>query len=106
MVVFGAVALGHHLVLERDTKDVDLALALEADALERLLVPLGWSRDRFAAQRWNGPDAFRADVLPVTEADIGRGSIQFEDGARAMSLVGFDLVYAHAGLAVLVAPGR
>lgn len=93
VVVVGAAALGHHLPLLRDTKDVDLALAVAADEIEPMLVALGWTRDRNEVQRWNGPAGFRADVVPAAPELIRLGEVRLDGGARRMSLVGFDLAF-------------
>lgn len=96
VVVVGATALGHHLPLPRDTKDVDLAMAVAVDEVAPLMATVGWTHDPKELQRWNGPAAFRADVVPASPDLVRRGEVRLDDGARSMSLVGFDLVFQHA----------
>ena len=96
LVVIGAVALGHHLPLQRTTADVDIALVVTPGDTEALLTSLGWRRDERIAQRWYGAAEFRADVLPATRELIELGSVTLDDDHKTMSLVGFDLAIAHA----------
>lgn len=96
VVVVGATALGYHLPLPRDTKDVDLAVAVAVDEVPPLMAAVGWTRDPDEIQRWNGPGAFRADVVPASDELVERGEVRLDAGARCMSLVGFDLVFRHA----------
>ena len=96
VVVVGAAALGHHLPLDRDTKDIDLALAVEQNEVAPLMARVCWEPDRREAQRWNGPDAFRVDIVPATPALIRAGKVQLAGGHHTLSLVGFDLAYEYA----------
>ena len=105
VVVVGAAALGHHLPLDRDTKDIDLALAVEVDEVQPLMARMGWEPDRREAQRWNGPDAFRVDIVPATPGLIRAGEVRLAGGDHTLSLVGFDLAYEHAELADLPGTG-
>lgn len=95
LVLVGAVALGHHLPLQRTTADVDLALVMWPDDIVPLLTTLGWRRDEHMRQRWYGPAHFRADIIPATQELVAAGSVQIDEGAT-MSLVGFDLAFDHA----------
>lgn len=100
-VLIGAVALSHHVALERKTNDVDLALVVAPAELDAILTSLDWTRDASITHRWHGPDSFRADVLPATPELIRAGSVTFERDTRTMSLVGFDLALEHASEVVL-----
>lgn len=64
--VIGAVAIGHHLVLPRQTRDVDLVIELGEEELTELLTGLAWKRDPRQQQRWTGGGNFVADVLPAS----------------------------------------
>ncbi|MCK6572655.1 nucleotidyl transferase AbiEii/AbiGii toxin family protein [Myxococcota bacterium] len=96
VVVVGATALGYHLPLPRDTKDVDLAVAVAVDDVPTLMAAVGWARDPDEVQRWNGPEAFRVDVVPASAELVEQGEVRLDAGAHRMSLVGFDLVFRHA----------
>jgi predicted nucleotidyltransferase len=102
VVVIGAAALGHHIELTRTTRDVDLAVAVELDAIADLVEPLGWTRDPKVPIRWHGPDGFHADVLPATPDVLEKGEVRFEHADRAMNLLGFDLAFEHATEVALV----
>lgn len=95
LVLVGAVALGHHLPLQRTTADVDLALVVSPADIAPLLTTLGWRRDEHMRQRWYGPAHFRADIIPATQELVAAGSVQIDEGAT-MSLLGFDLAFDHA----------
>lgn len=95
-VLIGAAALGHHVPLRRKTNDVDLALVVAPADIEPMLASLDWTRDPVIQQRWFGPNNFRADVLPATPDLIRAAAVPFDDDARTMSLVGFDLALEHA----------
>lgn len=95
-VVIGAAAVGHYVKLDRATGDVDLAIVIAPNQLDTLLAPLGWTRHPRMLQRWNGPDGFKADVLPATAELIQAGRVLLDGDSRVMSLLGFDLVLEHA----------
>lgn len=50
--VIGAVAIGHHVVLPRKTRDADLVIELGGEELTELLTGLAWKRDPRHQQRW------------------------------------------------------
>jgi hypothetical protein len=52
VVVIGAVAVGHHIPLARETGDVDLAIVAEEAVVEAILTGADWVRERGATQRW------------------------------------------------------
>ncbi|MBL8722181.1 MAG: nucleotidyl transferase AbiEii/AbiGii toxin family protein [Myxococcales bacterium] len=95
VVLIGAAALGLHVELPRTTVDVDLVMVLQSDAFDSIAEALGWSQDPRLPIRFHGRDGFRADVLSITLDDLQRDAIEFADD-RTMSLLGFDLVLAHA----------
>ncbi len=96
LVAIGAAALAHHIPLSRITSDVDLALVVSPVELPALLEGMGWRRDPRVEHRWYGDGGFVTDVLPATPELIAAGGIAFEGGGRVMSLVGYDLAFAHA----------
>lgn len=95
LVLIGAAALGCHVPLPRTTGDIDIAVVLAPTELERVLEPLGWRRDPRALQRWHGPGAVVADLLPATADLVAAGEIRFDGDDVTMSLVGFDLALRH-----------
>jgi hypothetical protein len=68
--VIGAVAIGHHVALPRQTHDVDLVVELGGDELTELLTGLAWKRDPRHQQRWTARGNFVADVLPATPTSV------------------------------------
>lgn len=95
-VLIGAAALGHHVTLARTTSDVDIALAVAPAEIAAMLTNLGWRQHATVEHRWEGAHGFRADVLPATQELIDAGVVKLDGDSRVMSLVGFDLAFAHA----------
>lgn len=52
VVVIGAVAVGHHIPLARETGDVDLAIVAEEAVVDAILTGADWVREKSAKQRW------------------------------------------------------
>lgn len=101
LVLIGAAALGFHIALPRTTADIDLAVVLAPSELERVLAPLGWRRDPRLLQRWHGPGAVLADLLPASQELVAAGEVRFDGDDVSMSLVGFDLALRHTIIAPL-----
>lgn len=91
VVMIGATALLHHVPIDRETKDVDLVLAVELDELAPVLEPLSWRRHAHQLQRWIHRNGVIADVLPASPSLIAKSKVVFAEGFE-MSLVGFDLL--------------
>lgn len=104
-VLIGAAALGHHVTLARTTSDVDIALVVAPTEIVAMLTSLGWRQHTTVEHRWDGPHGFRADVLPATPELIDAGAVKLDGESRVMSLVGFDLAFAHATEVELPGPG-
>ena len=51
VVVIGAVAVGHHIPLARETGDVDLATVAEETEVKAILTAANWVREKNAKQR-------------------------------------------------------
>jgi predicted nucleotidyltransferase len=94
--VIGAVAIGHHVPLPRQTRDVDLVIELGGEELTQLLTGLAWKPDPRHLQRWTGRGNFVADVLPATPTSVAAGRRAPDGKDIAMSFAGFDLLFEHA----------
>lgn len=95
-VVIGAIAVGHHVDLERKTSDVDLALVAAPGDVDAILRDFGWTRDPKIRQRWVDAQGMRVDVIPTTPELIETGRVRFDDDEKELCLVGFDLALNHA----------
>lgn len=114
-VIIGAVAIGVWMPDDRRlTEDVDVAVALDADAFtslaERLTIR-GWRRDARWEPRWLSAHGARVDLLPVGVRARQVQQIVWARAETVMRVVGYDHVFAHAvahdlaaGLRVRVAP--
>lgn len=94
VVLVGAAALQCHLELSRPTYDIDLAVVVEPDLMHLHLQALGWRQSPRMSYRWQHANGTWLDVIPATPALLARGSVNL-DGAE-LTLLGFDLVLAHA----------
>lgn len=96
-ILIGALALGSHIdLIHRHTDDLDLAVAVSPDAFPGALGERpGWSRDAYIEHRFLGPGRQTVDVIPAGPEAVARGAIEWS-GGRQMSLIGFDLAFAHA----------
>jgi predicted nucleotidyltransferase len=96
VVVIGAVAVGHHIPLARETGDVDLAIVAEEAVVEAILIGADWVRERGATQRWRHEESESiVDVLPATSRILRDGRLRFDGDGRELSMVGFDLALSH-----------
>jgi predicted nucleotidyltransferase len=95
VVLVGAMALAHRLpVRHRDSFDLDLAVTLDLDALlDAASVLPGWSATA-SEHRLRSPAGLLVDIVPASAPLIAQGYIDWPSGNR-MSLVGFDLAFAH-----------
>jgi predicted nucleotidyltransferase len=94
LVLIGAAAIQVYFELHRFTSDVDLVLVLEAEALQPLMLGLGWQRSATMLHRYRHPNGTVADVLPASPALVARGVVAFGDNEE-LSLTGFDLALEH-----------
>ncbi len=100
LVVIGATSL---LVtfgdIGRFTRDVDLTVALDLDEFARLtdrLLAAGWMRASGLEHRWVAPHRTVIDLLPAGPGLRSAGSIEWPVSQFAMSLAGFEHVFANA----------
>src|SRR5690348_17206068 len=102
VVVIGAAAIQHHVVLPRVTADVDLAIVAEPNEVDRLVEKAGWVRDGRATQRWRHPTTENiVDVLAATERILRQGHMRVDGDQKEMSMVGFDLAVSNTVTIVL-----
>ncbi len=97
VVLIGALALGHHIPMDhRTTDDLDLAVAIPIRIpMKDFPGPLvQWERHKKVEHRFFSEDGQMVDVLPAGHELIEQGFIEWPAGER-MSLVGFDLAFAH-----------
>lgn len=96
IALVGALAVGCHIQMaHRQTNDLDLVVAVAAEALyDGLNALAGWTQDPKKEHRFTTPDGERLDVLPASPALLAQGHIDWPSGHR-MSLTGFDLAFAH-----------
>ena len=99
VVLIGAMA--YRLFIEdaaRETRDVDLALALDLEdiaAFRELLGEQGWRRDERREERWRTRRGSWVDLLPAGPR-LGQKKLIWPESGRVMSLVGFDQVFRDA----------
>jgi predicted nucleotidyltransferase len=99
-VIIGAMA--YRLFIEdadRQTYDIDLAIALDLDELERLgesLTALGWRPQETQEQRWMTSRDNRFDLVPAGPSLRKEGRIVWPRSGFVMSLAGFDHVFQDA----------
>jgi predicted nucleotidyltransferase len=97
LLLIGAHAIGVHIDMNhRETEDIDLAVAVGLDDFPGELAALdGWRRHKKIDHRFYSPQGQMVDVLPVGAEIKARGHIEWDSGHR-MSVIGFDLAFAHA----------
>ena len=97
LLLIGALALGQHISMAyRDTDDVDLAVAMSIEEFPGPMASMeGWTRDAKMERRFFSPQRQMVDILPAGGKLITTGYIDWPSGHR-MSLVGFDLAFAHS----------
>jgi predicted nucleotidyltransferase len=99
-VIIGAMA--YRLFIndaDRQTYDIDLAIALDLDEFKRLeeaLTTLGWRQQETQEQRWMTPRGNRLDLLPAGPSLRREGKIVWPRSGFVMSLAGFDHVFQDA----------
>lgn len=95
IVLIGASALQYHGDFARNSKDIDVTIAIELDEFPGALARRsGWSSFKGRPHAWRSPQGVLVDVLPAGPSVLERGYIDWPDGNR-MSLVGFDLPFRH-----------
>jgi predicted nucleotidyltransferase len=94
-VVIGAIAVSHHVGLERETFDVDLVLVAAPNDVDSILRGFGWERHPKIRQRWVDAEGMRVDVIQATPELLKAGQVRFDDDDKELSLVGFDLALKH-----------
>jgi predicted nucleotidyltransferase len=83
----------------RETKDVDLAVALEMEqmpSVETGLTSRGWRRDSVQEQRWYGPRGGIVDLIPAGARLRAARQVTWPASQMTMSLVGFEHVFREA----------
>lgn len=99
-VIIGAMA--YRLFIDdtdRQTYDIDLAVALDLDEFDRLgevLMTLGWCQQKVQEQRWMTPRGNRIDLLPAGPSLRRDGKVVWPQSGFVMSLAGFDHVFQDA----------
>lgn len=97
ILLIGALALGRHIPMShRTTNDLDLAVAVAIEDFPGPITSLkGWApHPKKKEHCFVSPDGQEVDLLPAGEALIAQGYVDWPSGHR-MSLVGFDLAFAH-----------
>ncbi len=93
LVLIGATAYRAFLPESaRYTEDIDVAIALDLDDLDRLESALnvdGWTREAGSEHRWIGPNRTRMDILPAGPKLRATGKLTWPRSGTAMSLAGF-----------------
>jgi hypothetical protein len=79
VVVIGAVALNHHVPLERSTADVDFVIVAEAEDIAVLLRSVHWEPDLQQEHRWRDRQRNAVDVLPANAEVIAAGKDDWDD---------------------------
>lgn len=105
VTIIGAAALLCFVDLERFTRDVDLVLALDLEDFATFSAELktrGWTQEPGREQRWRGPSGSSIDLMPAGPNLRAAKRIVWPESQFAMSLVGFEHVFARA---VLIAFG-
>jgi len=93
--------------IDRQTRDIDVAVALEMEEWERAskaLDALVWVRDPRMECRWRTPRHTIFDIVPAGAARRGVGSIIWPRTEMAMSLGGFECAFRSA-VDLELAPG-
>lgn len=100
LVLIGAMSLLVSMEdIGRFTRDVDLTVALDLDEFALLtdrLTGAGWTRVPRLEHRWIAPRKTIVDLLPAGHKLRSAGSIEWPLSQFAMSLAGFDHVFADA----------
>jgi predicted nucleotidyltransferase len=97
-VIIGATAFRIFINPVRPTYDIDLAIAVELQALadlERSLIAAGWHRER-QEHRWRAPRGTLMDLLPAGHSLRASKRLVWPESGLAMSLAGFDHVFEDA----------
>jgi predicted nucleotidyltransferase len=100
IVVVGAIALRVWLPdIYRQTEDVDVAIALDLDALGAftgLLAASGWRPDTRQEQRWHSVIGARVDILPIGLRARRERKVEWPRAETVMRLVGWDYAFMEA----------
>ena len=100
LVLIGAMSLLVSMEdIGRFTRDVDLTVAFDLDEFALLtdrLTEAGWTRAPRLEHRWVAPRKTIVDLLPAGPKLRSAGSIEWPLSQFAMSLAGFDHVFANA----------
>jgi predicted nucleotidyltransferase len=97
IVIVGAAALGEQLdVPSRQTKDLDLVVAVELDEVPRTVGAMsGWTADPAREHRWLFGDTV-VDLLPAGPKLLEAGRLEWPRSGQIMSLEGFDVALAQS----------
>lgn len=101
VTIIGAAALLCFVDLDQFTRDVDLAVALDLGDFAALSIALkacGWIREPGREHRWRAPAGSLIDLIPAGPNLRAARRIVWPESQFAMSLVGFDHVFARSVL--------
>ena len=97
LLLIGAQALAAHIDMShRHTEDLDLAVAVSlAEFPAELPHRPGWEQHPKRTHHFISPCGESVDIVPAGPDLRSSGTLEWPDG-HTMSLVGFDLAFAHA----------
>lgn len=99
IVIIGAAALQCFGDLQRFTKDVDVAVALDLEdfsAFSTALKERGWRQERDREHRWHGPNRSMLDMVPAGPNLRKAGHILWPNSEFRMSIIGFEHVFTRS----------
>jgi Uncharacterized protein conserved in bacteria len=99
VTIIGAAALLCFVDLGRFTRDVDLGVALDLEdfgAFSAELKAQGWTQEPAREHRWCGPRGSLIDLMPAGPNLCTAKRIVWPESQFAMSLVGFEHVFARS----------
>ena len=101
VTIIGAAALLCFIDLGRFTRDVDLVVALDLEdfaVFSTQLKTRGWTQEPGREHRWRGPSGSLIDLMPAGPNLRAAKRIVWPESQFAMSLVGFEHVFARSVL--------
>jgi len=102
-VLIGASAIRCHLPMLRETKDIDITVAVSMSEYPgRLLALPGWTQTRGREHEWTGPGRVRFDLLPAGDDVMRQGWIDWPSGHR-MNVTGLAHAFARSATKQLAA---
>src|SRR6266568_7870427 len=101
IAIIGAAALLCFSDLGRFTRDIDLGVALDLEDFAVFSAELksrGWTQEPGKEHRWHGPSGSLMDLMPAGPNLRAAKRIVWPESQFAMSLVGFEHVFARSVL--------